>query len=52
ARDPRAGDRRGDDPLRRPGARGPRLGGPRDGDVVARDPQARAGPAARRPRLV
>ena len=50
--DPRGGDRRGDDPLPGPGARRPRVRGPRDGDDLARDAQARRGPAARQPRLV
>ena len=36
-------DRRGDDPLRGPGARRPRLRGPRHGDGLARDAQAREG---------
>ena len=48
----RGGDRRGDDALPGPGARRARLRGPRHGDAVARDAQARRGPAARQPRLV
>ena len=48
----RGGDRRGDDALQGPGARRPCLRGPRHGDAVARDAQARRGPAARQPRLV
>ena len=50
--DARGGDRRGDHALPGPGPRGARLRGPRDGDAVARDPQARRGPAARQPGLV
>ena len=48
----RRGDRRGDHALPGPGARRARLRGPRHGDAVARDPQARRGPAPRQPRLV
>ena len=48
----RGGDRRGHHALPGPRARRPGLRGPRPGDAVARDAQARRGPAARQPRLV
>ena len=48
----RRGDRRGDHALPGPRARRPRLRGPRHGDALAGDAQARGAAAARQPRLV
>src|SRR4029079_18677922 len=48
----RAGDVVATHPLRGPGPRRARLRGPRHRDDLARDAQARAGPAARPPGLV
>ena len=49
---PRGGDRRGDDALPGRRARRARLRGPRPGDDLARDAQARGAAAPRQPRLV
>ena len=50
--DARRGDRRGDHPLPGPRAGRPRVRGPRHGDDLAGDAQARGAAAPRQPRLV